>query len=192
MIWLLVVVGIVFLGWLFLRARPADPPAANIKQRAKLLPAEQQEAMAEEIRTLARTGYDRLSNAAPQSGKSPQVANEAGALDAAFCVLANSNLERQNASVRQAMQLETVPFNMLEPSLGREAMTEYLVWKFFPERAEMAPLRTAMNIFVKKVVDDAPNEAEADDHIYRMIYSSKFDWQILAIEAMRVSGDTNV
>ena len=83
--------------------------------------------------------------------------------------------------------METVPFNNLDPGLGRAAVAEYLVWKFFPERAEMRPLNEALAEFVKGVLEKAKTNND-DQLVYEMIYSEKYDWQRLAVIQAKASG----
>jgi hypothetical protein len=183
LIWLIVgVVGALAVAYT-LRRKPSTAVKFDIsdqKSRAQLLSDDEQEDLAQEARRLALAGYDRLSEAARVRGKSESFSHEAGVLDAAFCVLANDDAARRNEDVRRAMQMETIPFNKLEPELGRVAVAEYLVWKFFPNKADTKKLRVA----IREFVDDffATDAVDDDRFVFEMIYANRYDWQKLAAE----------
>jgi hypothetical protein len=137
--------------------------------------------MAKEIRELAFAGYDRVSGAALAQNRGERFANEAGVLDAMQCVIANDDAARRSDSLRQDIQSEGVPFYGAPSELARDAIAEYLVWKFFPSQANVHCIKVGMKDFVIDVLARA--EATDDDVlIARMIFDSKYDWRGFAVE----------
>lgn len=195
MIWFAIAVVLAAITFFVLRNRPAATAlsrAEQLKEQAKALPSSEQEKLAIEMRELAFAGYDRASGKARKEGRSDVFAHEVGVMDAVYCVLANEDAARRNEALRPLLQMEGVPFNRLPSDLGRAGVAEYLVWKFFPDRADLATLNRAMVQFTRTVIDAAEREPEPDETIRRMIYSHKYDWQALAIpHAHMASGEEN-
>lgn len=195
MIWIAIAALLAAIIFLVVRNRPAAVAlsrADQLKEQAKTLPISEQERLAVEVREQAFAGYDRASAKAREEGRSEAFAHEVGVMDAVYCVLANDDAARRNEALRPLLQMEGVPFNRLTSDSGRAAVAEYLVWKFFPGRADLATLDRAMAQFTRTVFDAAERELETDETIYRMIYSHKYDWQRLAIpHAHMASGEEN-
>ena len=195
MIWVLVGATIAAIIFFMVRNKSVTDTLPNVRlrqQEAASLPELQKVSLASNVRELALTGYDRGRGKAKAEGKADRFAHEVGILDALYCVLANTNDARADPRVRVAMQMESVPFNNLEPQLGREAVAEYLVWKFFPDWADEEALSKAMREFIKVFFERVESESDPDGAIQQMIYSTNYDWQTLAArEAREVPGETN-
>ena len=135
-----------------------------------------------EVRRLALAGYNRLFDGAIRAGKSESFAHQAGALDASFCVLANDDSMRQNAGIRELMQLNTMPFNLSPPAEGKNAIIEYLVWTISAPDADLSLVKPSVVRFVAKVLSDSEAQIEPEEFINSMITSMPFAWQTLASE----------
>lgn len=72
------------------------------------------------------------------------------------------------------LQMESVPFNKIDPAEGRSAIAEYCVWKFFPQQADENAFTPALRRFRSELHS---SEGPSDDLIYSMLYSMKYDWQ---------------
>jgi hypothetical protein len=190
MIWVLVAASILAGIWLFVRPRKTNPYftndrefrifVANIQSRGEALSDDARREMIDETRRLAFAGYDRLFTGAQASGKSESFAHQAGVLDAMFCVLANDDGLRKDDNVRDILLQETVPFNGATPLEGRSAIAEYLVWKLFPDCADLSKIMPVIEGFVAKVFEDSKNDVDPDALIDLMLRSDRFDWQKLA------------
>lgn len=194
MTWEALVAIFIVAALLFFRRKSSANNTSQLdfsEQQAKTekMPREEQLALADDIRALAFAGYDRLSSGALEDGRDESFANEVGVLDAAMCVLANENSQRQNSDIRAAVQMEALPFNAVDPFLGRAGIAEYLVWKFFPHAADMNVLEQAIARFVDTVFDKADKDAGGSDHIFKLIYSDRYDWQKLAVAEVKKRKD---
>jgi hypothetical protein len=190
MIWLLVGVGVLLALWLFKPRMKSQQLYSNefefrqfvgdLKQRGSLLSSDERITMADETRRLSYAGYDRLFSGALAAGKTATFAHQAGVLDAAYCVFANTDAMRNSKNVQIILQCETVPFNAVTEPNGRAAITEYLVWKIFPEFADLSKVMPAIEGFVTKVREDAENDDDPEGTIDLLLRSGRYDWQDLA------------
>lgn len=153
-----------------LRAETRDARA-----RAAGLPRTEQINVADDIRATAADNYDRISAAADGAGKGQAFAHQVGVLQALQAVTAPGR--QLSDSEHRALQVEAVPFNRLEPQTGRNAVIEYLVWKFFPEDADQSAFAPPLIAFRDQVYRDAEEEDDADDFTFKMLLSMKYDWQ---------------
>jgi hypothetical protein len=174
-----------------LRAKPVAVRSMRLDdQKAHLrgLPPEEQRQLAAECREMVLEGYDEGFGKAKAAGKTVEFSHQVGVLEAAQRVLANHS--RQNNEVTRGLQLETVPFNKAEAALGRLAIAEYLVWKFFPDLADLNPLTKVIRVFVNEIYSE--HSGSDDGFRYEAIYSNKHDWQKLAVlEAKARVGESN-
>jgi hypothetical protein len=185
LIWVVLGIGATAAIYFVVRNRTAATALARIdhsKEQAAHVPEHEKQQLSEEIRATALAGYDRGSAAAKGEGASDRFAHEVGVLDAIYCVVANKATDRQDANLRERLQMEGLPFNSLQPEEGRAAVAEYLVWKFFPGQADLSVLKAAMDEFNRVVFEKAKQEPEPDRFIHAMIYAQRYDWQTLAIE----------
>jgi hypothetical protein len=147
-----------------------------------LLPAEQRN-FANECRNAALDGYRKGFDFAKSDGKSLDFCHEVGILEAARFVL-DPNESRHIDKITKALQMETVPFNKIEPDLGKRAFIEYLVWKFFPDLANLEPVQEVMRQFVDNIYNICPDHKSENAFRYDAIYSKKYDWQHFALAAV--------
>ena len=185
MAWVLAGAAVVALTWLFVRAskKPAfyksgqefNEFVADKRNRGKLLSDEERKEMVGETRRMAFAGYDRLFAGALAAGKSQSFALQAGVLDAAFCVFANDDVMRKNDDVRMIMQCETVPFNVSHQQDGRSAIAEYLIWKIFPDNADLSKVMPVIDEFVAKALDDSRGDINPKATVDLMLRSGRFE-----------------
>ncbi|MEQ1622989.1 MAG: hypothetical protein ABL919_16460 [Methylococcales bacterium] len=189
-IWVLVAASILAGLWFFVRPSKTNPYftndeefrifVANIKSRGDALTDDARREMIDETRRLAFAGYDRLFSGAKAAGKSESFAHQAGVLDAVFCVLGNDDALRKDGNVRDILLQETVPFNISQPPEGRSAIAEYLVWKLFPDSADLSKIIPIIDVFVTRVIEDSKTDADPDALLDLMLRTDRFDWQKLA------------
>lgn len=178
MIWIIVIVA-VLVGANFLLKSGGKKTIRNqmreTRGRLQDEPPEQQAKVASEIRATANTGYQRLFDAAKQHGKDDAFAHQSGVLQALQDVSAPGR--RLHDHEHQALVVEGVPFNKLEPEAGRRAVTEYLVWKFLPEQSDETAFGPALRRFRDEVMFDAKSEDRPDEFTFGLLYSMKYEWQ---------------
>jgi hypothetical protein len=149
-------------------------PSESAQERAKALPESERVALSAELRRLAESQYDQASAAAITAGKNDQFAHQVAVLHATKAVLGGVDGAR---STEQEMQMETVPFNSLAAAEGKAAVVEYLVWKFFPDKADEDTFRPALVKFRDAVSTEAGQASDGDALLFNMIYCVKCDWQ---------------
>lgn len=147
----------------------------DAQSRAKSLPIEEQAKFSADIRELAKEQYDMASETARNAGKPESFSHQVGVLRAVNAVLTLGS--QLNASDEAEVQGETIPFNKLGADEGREAVAEYLVFKFFPDQADTSKFEPALKRF--KAEMSAASQEEPDPYAFMvtMIYSCRFDWQ---------------
>lgn len=185
MLWIvgiLLVVGVI----VGLAAKGSNKPptlkqsSRDARERGRFLPLAEQQSLAEIARSRARERYDFASDEAFKAGKDASFAHQVGVFGAVAAVLnEGSNGDRET---ERWLQMETIPFNLLDPQEGRAAVTEYLIWKFFPDLADKELLSKAIGAFKAKLVKDAETEPDGDAFIFNMLYSARYDWQRYAAE----------
>lgn len=156
--------------------QPADVRAQvqDARARAETLTAEQRRELAEEVRTGALVNYDRNFQIAKDHGKDDTFAHQMGILSAIKSILApNGRISRY---AEDEILTEGVPFNTDDPTSGRVAVAEYLVWKFFPTEANEALFAGPLLRYRDEIIKAAENEDEPDQFMMVMLYSMKFDW----------------
>jgi hypothetical protein len=191
-IWWIAGAGVVIsMFFLFSKSRNRSPNtiAPNLVDN---LSSEEKNQFASDVRAMAIEGYERASKFALDDGKTAQFAYEVGILDAVYCVLANDNAARRNDAVRANMQMETVPFNRLDHDLGKQAVVEYLIWKFLPFHSDIKILNEAFAKFIKIVIENSKTDENPNEVIQGLIYSGRYDWQQLAQAAMNEEKKRNV
>ena len=87
--------------------------------------------------------------------------------------------------------MEGGPFNVLDPAVGKAAVTEYLVWKYFPEEADVALINDAVRSFVKEWLSLSPSVDDPQAALQDAVYSGKYAWQEFVVEARRRTGEDN-
>lgn len=140
---------------------------------------EDREPRPDELRVAALEAYDRGSAVAKEAGKEAGFCHQVGVLEAVSAILGGGVQDDDRFTMM--LQMETVPFNQLPPEVGRIAVAEYLVWKLFPQSADVEVLRGPLANFRAKVFADAEAEEDQDGIIYEMLYSDRNDWQRLAL-----------
>ena len=80
--------------------------------------------------------------------------------------------------------MELVPFNVLNIDFGKRAVTEFLVWKLFPNQADMDILDQAFDEFVEHFLVGGDTDPPTDQEIRQFIFSGRYGWQPLAQQAM--------
>jgi hypothetical protein len=182
MIWV-VSIGIAIVVLLFLmipksvpHGQPADVRAQvrDAKARAEALPTEQRRELAGEVRRGALENYDRNFQIAKDHRKDDKFAHQMGVLSAVKSILAPNGKSSQYAE--NEILTEGVPFNMADPTSGRVAIAEYLVWKFFPTEADEALFAGPLLRYREEIIEAAETEDEPDQFMMAMLYSMKFDW----------------
>ncbi|MGQ2940244.1 MULTISPECIES: hypothetical protein [Sphingomonadaceae] len=182
MIWV-VSIGIAIVVLLFfLRPKPAryDQPAdvraqvRDAKARAEALPTEQRRELAGEVREGALENYDRNFQIAKDHGKDDHFAHQNGVLSAVKSILAPNGTSSRHAE--NEILTEGLPFNKADPTIGRVAVAEYLVWKFFPTEADEALFAGSLLRYRREIIEAAATEDEPDQFMMVMLYSMNFDW----------------
>lgn len=147
----------------------------DARARAADLPEEERTKLANEIRMSAHSNYDRIFTAAIDAGKDVSFAHQVGVLQAINAIVAPgralSNTEHKK------IQAESAPFNRLKPTDGCAAVTEYLVWKFFPALADQEAFASALTQFREWVYREAPTENDPDRFRFQTLFSMEYDWQ---------------
>lgn len=182
--WLLIALGSIVVLLVISRLKRKTQSQWNLSPQIPQVSEEEAESLSADIRELASTGYERASKKALDDGKSARFAHECGILDAGFCVLANKNELRANDTVRQNLQMELVPFNILTSDFGKQAVREFLVWKFFPNQAAMDILDQAFDEFVEQFLVGGDTDPPTDQEVRQFIFSGLYGWQSLAQQAM--------
>lgn len=146
----------------------------DARTRAEALPKEQRRELANEVREGALENYDRNFKIAKDHGKDDNFAHQNGVLSAVKSILAPNGTSSRHAE--QELLTEGVPFNKAEPSSGRVAIAEYLVWKFFPAEADELLFAEQLLRYRDEIVEASETEDEPDQFMMAMLYSMKFDW----------------
>ena len=186
MIWGLLIFAVVALFLVFAKIRSKNDADVKIfiqRDHLNSLTPEEQQKLANDCRNAAFEGYKQGFEFANSAGKSLDFCHQVGILEAARCVLVNAKENRENDKITRALQMETAPFNKIEADLSRRAFTEYLVWKFFPEQANVSPIQEVMRQFVNNIYDKNPDSVSGNAFRYDAIYSKKYDWQRFALAA---------
>lgn len=176
-IWVVVFVIVVAVMFFFRPKKPA-PAASTLRQtthdakiRMANLLVDEQAHSASQIRKTAAENYDKIRAAAIASGKDEAFAHQVGVQQALTAV---SSPGRQPVGTdHMNLQMETAPFNKLDPIKGRAAIIEYCVWKFFPGQADEGAFASALCRFRDKVLEDATDDGE----VFSLLYNMKHDWQ---------------
>ncbi|MBS0505519.1 MAG: hypothetical protein JSS55_17330 [Proteobacteria bacterium] len=132
----------------------------SAQERAKSLPEDEKDELSAEVRELALEQYDMASAKAKEAGKDDAFAHQVGVLRAVSAVIVQG--ERVDPYREQELQMETVPFNKLPPDEGRRAVSEYLVYKFFPDRADERSFSPALASFKRQLSADAEKQNDPD------------------------------
>jgi hypothetical protein len=174
------IIGIVVAGLVVVLLMKAGRGAPTIRQQSRsmhervaALPEGEKDELSQEVRQLALDQYDMASAKAKEAGKDIAFAHQVGVLRAVSAVIIMG--EQVDRYREQELQMETVPFNKLSPQEGRQAIAEYLVWKFFPAKAEESAFSPALAAFKSQILADA--DGQPDGFIFDMIYCVKYDWQ---------------
>ncbi|MGV3510934.1 MAG: hypothetical protein ACO1OX_02910 [Novosphingobium sp.] len=182
MIWV-VSIGIAILVFsLFLRSKSAPnfqpteirSQVRDARARGEALPVEKRREMAGEIREGALRNYDRNFQIAKDHGKDESFAHQNGVLSAVKAIIAPNGTSSRHAE--QELMGEGVPFNKVDPIVGRVAIAEYLVWKFFPDEADETLFSGSLLRYREEIIEAADAEDDADHFTMVMLYSMKFDW----------------
>ncbi|MEP6784894.1 MAG: hypothetical protein ABI898_04040 [Sphingomonadales bacterium] len=178
MIWLLSTVAVIFVVLMF-RPKKRKMPSMRFdeqKARARQFPADQQRQLAEECRQNVLWGYDERYQQVKSLNRTDDVAHQTALLAAAQLVLAN--LDHKNPEHTKALQMETAPFANVDHALGKSALAEYLVWKFFPNLANVEVVQEAVSSFLSKLEKD---EHAHDRLLPTLVFSNEYDWQQFAL-----------
>ena len=73
--------------------------------------------------------------------------------------------------------METLPFNKLSSKDGRSAVAEYLVYKFFPDKADERAFLPALSSFRREMLAESEKEPDPFAFMVEMIYVNRYDWQ---------------
>ena len=115
------------------------------------------------------------SEVVKRAGKDASLAHQVGVLRAVRAVIVMGHrLDRYRES---ELQMETVPFNNLPPKEGRQAIAEYLVYKFFPDKADESLFSPALASFKREMLVESEKMKDPFDFLFTMIYACKCDWQ---------------
>lgn len=175
MIWVVAIVIAVALFFL-LRSQSSSPSmrhtVRNPHSRSAPLPAEEQAGLASQVRETASENYGKIAAAARSAGKDEAFAHQVGVLQALTAVVSPG---RQPMRMEHSdVQMETAPFNKLDPVEGRAAIIEYCVWKVFPDCAVEEAFAPALLRFRDKIQGD---DQATDDEVFASLYNEKYDWQ---------------
>ena len=164
-----------------LAARRSAPPRnsgldiSDQKHRASTLSPDAQIELANECRRQAHDGYAAGFDLAAQTGKDSEFCHESGVFGSVRSVLGLNDPNLANASLVKSLQMETVPFNRIDPDLGKAAVAEYLVFKFLPEQADMHTIERAMAEFAVRFEG---GDVEGDDgFFFNLASGNDYDWQ---------------
>lgn len=146
----------------------------DARARAEALPTEQRRELAGEAREGALENYDRNFQIAKDHGKDDEFAHQNGVLSAVKSILAPNGTSSRHAE--KEILMEGVPFNKADPTVGRVAVAEYLVWKFFPSEADEALFAGPLLRYREEIIEAAETEDQPDEFMMVMLYSMKFDW----------------
>lgn len=147
----------------------------SAQERAKFLPESEKEKLSAEVRELALEQYDMASAKAKEAGKNDAFAHQVGVLRAVSAVIVMG--EQVDPYRERELQMETVPFNKLAPKEGRNAVAEYLVYKFFPDKADENAFSPALASIKKQMLAESENQPDPFAFMLEMIYIEKCDWQ---------------
>lgn len=178
MLWFIGIVAIgTLLYFLMKGARNTSPSIRQqtrvAKERGSPLPDNEKDKLSAEIRETALAQYDLGMQKARGMGMYDAFAHQLGVFSAVSSVINPAG--HVSAHNEYEIQMETVPFNKLLPDEGRQAVAEYLVYKFFPDRADESLFSPALATFYNAVAADAKDQPKG--FMFEMIYCVKYDWQ---------------
>ena len=149
------------------------------------MPVDEQIKLAIECRGAALEGYYRGFESAKSGDKNDYFCHQVGILEAARSVLVPNKENRDNDQITRALQMETVPFNKPDAELAQRAFVEYLVWRFFPDQADVTPIQEVMRQFVGEIYETDVGDSDDKNFRYEALYSNKYDWQEFAVAAAK-------
>lgn len=178
--WILGVIIVAVIALLFLKsgmmsAGSVRHDTKDAQRRAQNLPLDEQATFSADIRDLASEQYDMASKAARDAGKPESFAHQVGVFRAVNAVLTLGS--QLNKADEAEIQGETIPFNKLDSKEGRGAITEYLVFKFFPKLADTSKFEPALRRFKEEMSAASREEPDAYAFMVAMIYVCRYDWQ---------------
>ena len=180
MIWLIGISAFALIIFLLskggIKAKPITRQQPQSAQdRAKLLPESEKVILSAEIRKNALEQYNMAKAKAKEAGKNDEFAHQVGVLRAVTTVMSPG--QTPNSHSEQELQMETVPFNELLSNMEGTAVSEYLVYKFFPDKADEGAFSPTLANFKKQIFADAERQQDPYVFLFKMIYCVKYDWQ---------------
>lgn len=180
MAWLIGIAVVALILFLLAKGRSNTAPTIrqhtrSMQERSKILPEDEKAKLSYEARELALEQYEMASAKAKEAGKDDAFAHQVGVLRVVSAVIVMG--ERVGAQREMELQMETVPFNRLPPEVGKRAVVEYLVYKFFPDQADETVFAPALLSFKREILAEAENDEDPDGLVFNMIHSGKCDWQ---------------
>ncbi|KAA3448610.1 hypothetical protein C7I87_20885 [Mesorhizobium sp. SARCC-RB16n] len=155
-----------------------DQYVSMMKSRVGSLSRSEMMEAADEIRRLCGSAYDQIFAEARSLGKDDRFSHEAALFRAASIILTGD--EYPERDLAHEIQLEHVPFNKDYSQESREAFAEYMVWKLLgSDFWTSEKFNKYMQKFKATIFHDAESKDNADEYVYRMLYSGLYDWQDL-------------
>lgn len=141
-----------------------------------------------DLRSKAIKAFDRGCEFGKSKGKDEEFCYKLGIMESLYSILADDM--RGDAATRMEIQMETVPFNLLPPEIGKSAVIEYLVWKIFPSNEDASSLRDALMLSRSKIIGNIESDHSLSGDgktqaLFEMISKGKYDWQKLMIQYSR-------
>lgn len=112
------------------------------------------------LRVMATKAYDEIWKAGKARGDADQLCHEAACINV-FIRRYEAEPGRRTLSISEmaeAVRFEAIPFNILHPREGEKALIEYLVWREYPNHADMKVLTAAISNLVSHLQQNDGDE----------------------------------
>lgn len=147
----------------------------EVRMRGESFPENEQKSIGNEIRELVSTEYEVGYSAAKKAEKDELFCRRLGT----YRVIEHYLAKMIKNVDEQSIQEECMPFREVEPDTAKAAISEYVVWKFFPNEAVDDILRPVLQSYKSFLFSEAAKleGKSADKFLFDAIFCQKHDWQ---------------
>jgi hypothetical protein len=111
------------------------------------------------LRNLVEGAYDEVWKPAKAEGLSDRLCCEAANRKTiSFFYEAEAAFSIPSDKIAEIAKWESCPFNILPQQLGKIALTEYIVWRQYPDKADMKVVIATIDNFVSYLKKDGDDE----------------------------------
>jgi len=111
------------------------------------------------LRNLVEETYDEVWNNAKAKGLSDETCcHGTNIRTISFFYEAESAFSIPSDKIAEIAKWESCPFNILPQQAGKIALTEYIVWRQYPDKADMKVVHSAMDNFVSHLKKNNSDE----------------------------------